>query len=688
MPTVSPAQHRLMEAAAHTPGGYGGVPQSVGKEFVGKDAKVRAAGVAYISGDGEILLLKRSDKGDHPGEWCLPGGVVEEGETEDHAARRESVEETGMLPHWSLAPIDRRTSSEGVDFSTFAQRVEKFEPRLNDEHTAFGWHKLDALPDPIHPGLRALLAADDAKLSKTEVDYSAGKGDDRCKNCKHFIAGGSCELVEGEIDPDYWCKKFEAKAGAGAQDMAHDMALDRKSVRRYDGDQRLHVEKTHISKANVCEYLGSEIPNYQELGLQPDRRYRLYRDPDELAKGAATFNNLPLLSRHVPVDARDHHPELVIGSLGTDAEFADGYLDNSLVVWAAEPISDIENDIKKELSSAYRYRADMTPGKSPQGEAYDGVMRDIVGNHVALVKEGRAGPDVVVGDSMENLMPKNTAVKMTRRAASVLGVLSLHMQPKLAQDAKLDLRPIVAKLTSKNFKDSKPAIIVALRDATKGKLATDASIDDVAKMLDVLEQVDVAKGDDEIEVMPEETMDAEGGGLKEFLKGKLGEDDYNAACKMMGAAADAETDEDKKKREEEAAKKAAEDAEKIVDEKTKDMVTKGAMDQAIKAAVDAAEKKAVANQREIRDAENFVRPWVGTLAMAHDSAIDVYRTALTSIGVEDADKINDVTAMRAVLKAQPLPGAASKKPAPAMDAAAEKSFAERFPHAARIQVSV
>ena len=38
VPTVSPAQHRLMEAAAHTPGGYGGVPQSVGKEFVEKDS--------------------------------------------------------------------------------------------------------------------------------------------------------------------------------------------------------------------------------------------------------------------------------------------------------------------------------------------------------------------------------------------------------------------------------------------------------------------------------------------------------------------------------------------------------------------------------------------------------------------------------------------------------------------------
>lgn len=33
MPSVSPAQARLMAAAAHTPGGYGGVPQKVGQEF-------------------------------------------------------------------------------------------------------------------------------------------------------------------------------------------------------------------------------------------------------------------------------------------------------------------------------------------------------------------------------------------------------------------------------------------------------------------------------------------------------------------------------------------------------------------------------------------------------------------------------------------------------------------------------
>ena len=42
MPAKSKAQFRLMEAAAHTPGGYGGVPQSVGKEFAAATPSYKA----------------------------------------------------------------------------------------------------------------------------------------------------------------------------------------------------------------------------------------------------------------------------------------------------------------------------------------------------------------------------------------------------------------------------------------------------------------------------------------------------------------------------------------------------------------------------------------------------------------------------------------------------------------------
>lgn len=220
----------------------------------------------------------------------------------------------------------------------------------------------------------------------------------------------------------------EQEQAAYANGYAGDSALafDRATVRSFDKDGRLHIEVTPISKANVCPYYGREIPNSRSLGLQPDKVYYLLRDPKELAKAASTFNNIPLLNKHIPVTASDPQKMAVVGSTGTDAEFDGTYLKNSLVVWDADSIAGIETDEKKELSSAYRYVADMTPGVH-EGQPYDGVMRDIVGNHVALVIEGRAGSDVVVGDSLP------TGIKsMSELTKKLMAIIT----PMLASDEK------------------------------------------------------------------------------------------------------------------------------------------------------------------------------------------------------------------------------------------------------------
>lgn len=220
----------------------------------------------------------------------------------------------------------------------------------------------------------------------------------------------------------------EQEQAAYANGYAGDSALafDRATVRSFDKDGRLHIEVTPISKANVCPYYGREIPNSRSLGLQPDKVYYLLRDPKELAKAASTFNNIPLLNEHIPVTAADPQKMAVVGSTGTDAEFDGTYLKNSLVVWDADSIAGIETDEKKELSSAYRYVADMTPGVH-EGQQYDGVMRDIVGNHVALVIEGRAGSDVVVGDSIPTGMKSMS--ELTKKLMAII-------TPMLASDEK------------------------------------------------------------------------------------------------------------------------------------------------------------------------------------------------------------------------------------------------------------
>ena len=69
------------------------------------------------------------------------------------------------------------------------------------------------------------------------------------------------------------------------------IVLDAKpSMRTKDDNGFLHVALTPISKATVNPYLGSEIEGSKEHGFEPDKIYYGLRDPDELAKGAGTFN--------------------------------------------------------------------------------------------------------------------------------------------------------------------------------------------------------------------------------------------------------------------------------------------------------------------------------------------------------------------------------------------------------------
>ena len=60
---------------------------------LGKQGKIRLGTSAIIfNGEGKFLLTKRSDNG----QWCLPGGAVESGESLAQACEREVFEETGL----------------------------------------------------------------------------------------------------------------------------------------------------------------------------------------------------------------------------------------------------------------------------------------------------------------------------------------------------------------------------------------------------------------------------------------------------------------------------------------------------------------------------------------------------------------------------------------------------------------
>lgn len=165
-------------------------------------------------------------------------------------------------------------------------------------------------------------------------------------------------------------------------------AFDKQSARSFDADGRMRVRDCVISVSEINPYYGKEIPKAAELGLSPTAVYDLYRDPDALALAADSFNGLPLMIRHVAQTADDPRKHDQAGSV-YNARYEDGKLRADLLVSDAKAIELIESGQLADLSSSYRYRADMTPVEV-EGRKAHGSMRDIQGNHVALVEDGRA----------------------------------------------------------------------------------------------------------------------------------------------------------------------------------------------------------------------------------------------------------------------------------------------------------
>jgi 8-oxo-dGTP pyrophosphatase MutT (NUDIX family) len=103
---------------------------------------LRAAGIAFVSDRGTVLLLRRVPEGT----WDYPGGKLKEGETVEQCAVREAWEEVGFRAGHSGRFLCRRVK-DGVDYTSFRYDCEEFIPRLSKEHDAFSWTRpSDVLP--------------------------------------------------------------------------------------------------------------------------------------------------------------------------------------------------------------------------------------------------------------------------------------------------------------------------------------------------------------------------------------------------------------------------------------------------------------------------------------------------------------------------------------------------------------
>lgn len=227
---------------------------------------------------------------------------------------------------------------------------------------------------------------------------------------------------------------MDGKDGGSMSDKNENrLALDRSSVRSVDANGFMHVAKSHLTKAMISPYYGHEIPGGVEHGLDPDKIYYGLRDPEELKKSVPTWAGLPLHIEHHIDSADDPQKGTRVGTVGDNVEWNPPYIDAPLTIWDQQAIDGIEDGSFRELSCAYRYDPEFKTGEY-EGKPYDFVMRNIRGNHVALVEEGRAGPDVLVADHALIKKDKQNGGKPAKRNV----LMSMADWFKGARDEELD----------------------------------------------------------------------------------------------------------------------------------------------------------------------------------------------------------------------------------------------------------
>jgi hypothetical protein len=165
-------------------------------------------------------------------------------------------------------------------------------------------------------------------------------------------------------------------------------------VRRYDSGTLAKPVKEANGWLRVDAYLTrTGVFAYQNA----DGTRRLeYRPPDEVFRpdSMSSFTALPFTNDHPPevLDATNTKKYQAGHLIGAPVQDGDK-MRASILVTDADTIAAMEAG-KNQISNGYFCDLEETPGLAPDGQRYDAVQKNIVGNHVALVDFGRAGSDV------------------------------------------------------------------------------------------------------------------------------------------------------------------------------------------------------------------------------------------------------------------------------------------------------
>ena len=126
-----------------------------------KPKKPSKIGGVVVKSEGQVLLVRRSENaGKYPNFWAVPMGHVEPGEKFIQGAHREFQEETKLdIDINSLVYLDTIKDSKynRIVKLYMIELPNKPEPKLDEEHSDYGYYDVKSLPRPIEDNLRVAL---------------------------------------------------------------------------------------------------------------------------------------------------------------------------------------------------------------------------------------------------------------------------------------------------------------------------------------------------------------------------------------------------------------------------------------------------------------------------------------------------------------------------------------------------
>ena len=168
----------------------------------------------------------------------------------------------------------------------------------------------------------------------------------------------------------------------------------------------LICQNVPIGRIGWMNYYGQELPT--AFGEPTGKMCKVYRSPEELFSSAtiASFEGKPVTNTHPTANLDVNTAPMIERGHAQNVRRDGDFLVADLYVNDAGLISEVQNDIKREVSSGY----DCSWHKIGDGQ-YE--QREIIGNHVAVVQNGRAGSKVAIHDAQPDPNPEQKTVLVT-----------------------------------------------------------------------------------------------------------------------------------------------------------------------------------------------------------------------------------------------------------------------------------